>query len=382
MLKSYVLVGEEQKEINSVLLSFASPASSKKTMVMNFITNAFVADGTSDGIFLNEGQVNMGGMLKEIKSNSVVGGCGIGCYQEERLAEVGLGLTGQGEDGDDAALFRNLCDGATLTQTRKDSTRNQSAEKPRLNFVANTHTHTAHRHQSEQCKLDSNEGTRSRFTGATTKPLKGNKTADYQAMLTKSSDKRGSVILTLALALVKGKHLRHHIKLCEQKAAKTGGADGCTGTNEGTGVGVASQSKVPNWVPRPSSIQDEPALHSTDEPAYCWELSEIPYTMTQAAWKHYVARYSVHEDAWYEQMENLVHSTTFLTSATLEGKATGKIARWSLGVHAFTEMLDLVIKDFVHDQSTGDVDVDDEHMSTSSLLFLLITAYSSTKRGY
>jgi hypothetical protein len=81
-------------------------------------------------------------------------------------------------------------------------------------------------------------------------------------------------------------------------------------------------------------------------------------------------------------MENLVHSTTFLTSATLEGKAAGKIARWSLGVHAFTEMLDLVIKDFVHDQSTGDVDVDDEHMSTSSLLFLLITAYSSTKRGY
>jgi hypothetical protein len=89
----------------------------------------------------------------------------------------------------------------------------------------------------------------------------------------------------------------------------------------------------------------------------------------------------VHEDAWYEQMENLVHSTTFLTSATLEGKAAGKIARWSLGVHAFTEVLDLVIKDF-HDQSTGDVDVDDEHMSTSSLLFLLITAYSSTKRGY
>jgi hypothetical protein len=30
-------------------------------VVMNFIRNAFVADDTSDGIFLNEGQVNMGG---------------------------------------------------------------------------------------------------------------------------------------------------------------------------------------------------------------------------------------------------------------------------------------------------------------------------------
>jgi hypothetical protein len=75
MLKSHVLVGPEQEEINSVILLFFSLPSTKKTPVLKLVNGAW-QDG-EDGIASDGGAVTIGGFLKMMQNLSIVPGCGI-----------------------------------------------------------------------------------------------------------------------------------------------------------------------------------------------------------------------------------------------------------------------------------------------------------------
>jgi hypothetical protein len=137
------VVGEAQKVINGILMLFFNQPSSKKTPIMNFLLSAW-SDTGIPSVALEVGSVNIGGLLREMGTNSLVPGCGFGCFQEEAMLEAsfadGMGI-GEDDSADNAALFRLICAGQDVSETRKEAARNILLHKPRFNLVGNQWAH-------------------------------------------------------------------------------------------------------------------------------------------------------------------------------------------------------------------------------------------------
>jgi hypothetical protein len=82
MLKSFVLIGPEQKAINSVIIMWINSASSKKTPIMRFVKRCW--QNSPQTIALADGDANTGGFLRDM-AQSMVAGCILGLYQEEEI---------------------------------------------------------------------------------------------------------------------------------------------------------------------------------------------------------------------------------------------------------------------------------------------------------
>jgi hypothetical protein len=52
-------------------------------------------------------------------TNSLVPGCGFGCFQEEAPFTDGMGI-GEDDSADNAALFRLICDGQDVSQADQE----------------------------------------------------------------------------------------------------------------------------------------------------------------------------------------------------------------------------------------------------------------------
>ena len=73
-------------------------------------------------------------------------------YQEEEIFTEAMGLDADGNGGN-AGLLNNICDGTSVSQTRKDSKRNLQLHLPRLNFLGNGHPFPWHVREQKACAV-------------------------------------------------------------------------------------------------------------------------------------------------------------------------------------------------------------------------------------
>jgi hypothetical protein len=178
ILKSYTVVGEAQKAINSTLVLFFNQPSSKETPIMNFLLSAWSNTGIPS-VALEVGSVNIGGLLR----------CG-GWAPTHWFQAADLGASRKKHPSPTAWALGKTIQLTTLLsldsyamgkmfrrQTRKDAARNTLLHKPRSsNLVGNGHTHNnQHDSHIRQCSASGQVGTDVRLTVNTTKPLKGSK---------------------------------------------------------------------------------------------------------------------------------------------------------------------------------------------------------------
>jgi hypothetical protein len=343
MLKAFVTVGEAQVEPNCVLATFHNPPASKKTPILGFVTRCFKNGGSC--VAVDEGSSNIGGILAKMKFKSLVPGCFLGLYQEERSITSGLGISGGDDDADAAALFRIMADGGGVSLARKTAELCIHMNVTRLNMFGNGHITNQLYRCIETCSIADSDGTGNRLTSLTVKPQKADKgNATYVQVTTAATDKRVEVIITLVLCLVRLAHTKSASVLCERAAAAAASESPADDSDNDTETSV-----LPEWIQHkllrvdPTDGQAANTISPTD-PAFYLELVQIAYGMTEEAWRRWVVIHTNCESNWWEQLSSATGK--MLTTATLEGKAAGTSARWSLPAEAFSFWADVVVAEF------------------------------------
>jgi hypothetical protein len=338
MLKSFVLVGPEQKAINSMIVMWINSASSKKTPIMRFLKRCW--QNSPQTISLADGDANTGGFLQDMV-HSMVSGTILGLYQEEEIFSECMGLDSEGNGGN-AGLLNNICDGSSVSQKRKDGSRNLLLSLPRLNFLGNGHPFAWHVRQELACAVTKTKGQWQRQLHYTSKPVMSKKDDQgYSAMLHSTSNKSTFTVVALVFRLVTESHLVGTVAACKAAVTKFKGVNSARGDQANQPDELHSLPDYAQSKAR-SSAGDNAESEDTSECAYWWPRVEIQYKMHEDAWVYYKKIHAHYEHEWFDQL--LMNTGT--SSAALEGKTTNKVAQVALAMEALTFWLDVVVAHF------------------------------------